>query len=171
MPQIADYFDTVEDLIYDKNLKIELNINHIIDDNYQRFADIGYLDKSLINALLISAKLILEKRLLRNYKLALPFYYSNTQTKESKMQLLVPIYFPASPVRLALVLDKQTGADGSKYYEGITVLPVEWAYMNSRLIVKPDDEWVKLIDELDTIPEINNSADNIKGYEMIFETP
>ncbi len=47
-----------------------------------------------------------------------------------------------------MVLNKVQSAS-NKYYEGVTVLPVEWAYMNSRLIVKPDEEWARIIDEAD----------------------
>lgn len=49
-----------------------------------------------------------------------------------------------------------------QYYEGVTVLPVEWAYMNSRLIVKPDEEWARIMDEVDVQPDenlIQNSID------------
>lgn len=152
-PEIADYFSDVNDLIYDKKLEIKLNINHIIDDNYERFVEIGLNDKTVINALLTASKSTLEKRLLRNFKLALPFYYHNTSTGDHKIQLLVPLYLAGSPVKLALVLDKQTSASGVSYYEAITVLFVEWAYMNSRLIVKPDDEWARLIDEADAHTE------------------
>ena len=86
----------------------------------------------------------MEKKLRRNFKLALPFYYHNRETGESKIQLLVPLYFPGAPVRLALVLNKIKN-NAKDYYEGVTVLPVEWAYMNSRLIVKPDEEWAKIM--------------------------
>ncbi len=56
-----------------------------------------------------------------------------------KLRDFVPLYFPNAPVRLALVLDKRNAQDGM-YYETVTVLPVEWAYMNARLIVRPDEE-------------------------------
>ena len=68
------------------------------------------------------------------------------------IQLLAPLYFPGAPVRLALVLNK-VQSDAKEYYEGVTVLPVEWAYMNARLIVKPDEEWAKIMDEIDTVSE------------------
>ena len=105
----------------------------------------------------------LEKKLKRNFKLALPFYYRNTETGESKVQLLAPLYFPGAPVRLALVLNK-VQSDAKEYYEGVTVLPVEWAYMNSRLITKPDEEWAKIVDEIDTTDNdtIQNALDKIE---------
>ena len=113
--------------------------------------------------MLDSARETLKKKLKRNFKLALPFYYRNTETGESKIQLLAPLYFPGAPVRLALVLNK-IQSDAKVYYEGVTVLPVEWAYMNSRLIVRPDEEWAKIVDEIDTSHEndsIQNAIDKV----------
>ena len=73
---------------------------------------------------------------------------------------MVPLYFPGAPVRLALVLNKVTST-ANEYYEGVTVLPVEWAYMNSRLIVKPDEEWARIVDELDSVAEVASIEDAV----------
>ena len=160
VPPLADYGGNAADLIFDKKLEISLNKIHIIDDNFMRFMEAGYSDKGLIDALLESAHQKLKKKLSRNFKLALPFYYHNTDTDERKIQLLVPLYFPNSAVKLALVLDKRTVQDGGQYYEAVTVLPVEWAYMNARLIVRPDEEWAKIVDELDSpLGEDENFSD------------
>lgn len=161
LPPLADYCNNVNDLVYDNSIELNLRKEHIIDDNFNRFVDAGYSNKELISVLLDSAKVTLEKKLKRNFKLALPFYYHNTDTGENKIQLLAPIYFPGSPVRLALVLNK-IHSEAKDYYEGVTVLPVEWAYMNSRIIVKPDEEWAKIMDEIDTVKSndsIQNSID------------
>lgn len=159
LPPLADYFNNVRDLIYDNNLELNLRKEHIIDDNFERFVEAGYSSKELISVLLDSAKGTLEKKLKRNFKLALPFYYRNTETGESKIQLLAPLYFPGAPVRLALVLNK-IQSEAKEYYEGVTVLPVEWAYMNSRIIAKPDEEWAKIMDEIDTVTD-NESIQNV----------
>lgn len=165
LPSLADYSNNVKDLIYDNSLELNLRKEHIIDDNFERFVEAGgYSSKEVISVLLDAAKGTLEKKLKRNFKLALPFYYHNTETGENKIQLLAPLYFPGAPVRLALVLNK-VQSDAKEYYEGVTVLPVEWAYMNSRLIVKPDEEWAKIMDEIDTTVEndsIQNSLDKIE---------
>lgn len=162
IPLLADYCDNVKDLIYDNKLELNLKKEHIIDDNFERFVEAGYSSKELINVLLDSAKNTLEKKLKRNFKLALPFYYHNTETNENKIQLLAPLYFPGAPVKLALVLNK-VESEAKEYYEGVTVLPVEWAYMNSRIIVKPDEEWAKIIDEIEcsgeTIDSIQSAID------------
>ena len=164
LPLLADYCDNVKDLIYDNTLELKLRKEHIIDDNFARFIAAGYSNKELINVLLDSAKGTLEKKLKRNFKLALPFYYHNTETGECKIQLLAPLYFPNAPVRLALVLNK-IQSDATEYYEGVTVLPVEWAYMNSRLIVRPDEEWAKLMDELDNSNDNNSIQDALDKFD------
>jgi len=164
IPSLADYCNNVNDLIYDNSLELNLRKEHIIDDNFERFLEAGYSNKELISVLLDAAKVTLEKKLKRNFKLALPFCYHNTETGESKIQLLAPLYFPGAPVRLALVLNK-IQSDVKDYYEGVTVLPVEWAYMNARLIVKPDEEWAKIMDEIDGIEDnslIQNLVDKVE---------
>lgn len=163
VPPIADYCNNVSELIYDKNLEIILKKEHIIDDNYDRFVAAGYTEKELICVLMDSALSIAKMKLLRNFKLALPFYYHNTETGENKIQLLIPLYFPGAPVRLALVLNKVI-SNASTYYEGVTVLPVEWAYMNSRLICKPDEEWARIMDEADT--QEDDDAESVSCENM-----
>lgn len=164
-PPLANYFENVDDLIYDSKLELKLKKEHIIDDNFERFVEAGFSNAALIDVLLDSAKITLEKKLKRNFKLALPFYYHNTETDERKIQLLAPLYFPGAPVRLALVLNK-IKSENNEYYEGVTVLPVEWAYMNSRLIVKPDEEWAKIIDEIDSVNDVDSIQDAIDITEL-----
>ncbi len=156
IPEIADYTKNTSDLIYDRHLKIICQKEHIIDDNFERFLLAGYNDPRLINALLDDAIRTIELKLQRNFKLALPFYYHNTETGEKKIQLLAPLYMAGAPVKLALVLDRR-----ENHYEAITVLPVTWAYMNARVIVRPEEEWAKLVDEADEaiVEGIKDSVD------------
>ena len=164
LPPLADYCNNVKDLIYDNTLELNMRKEHIIDDNFDRFIEAGYNSKELINVLLDAAKVTLEKKLKRNFKLALPFYYHNTETGENKIQLLAPLYFPGAPVKLALVLNK-IKSSAKEYYEGVTVLPVEWAYMNSRLIVKPDEEWAKIMDEITSVDEVESIREAVDMAE------
>lgn len=164
LPPLADYCNNVKDLIYDNTLELNMRKEHIIDDNFDRFIEAGYNSKELINVLLDAAKVTLEKKLKRNFKLALPFYYHNTETGENKIQLLAPLYFPGAPVKLALVLNK-IKSSAKEYYEGVTVLPVEWAYMNSRLIVKPDEEWAKIMDEITSADEVESIREAVDMAE------
>lgn len=63
-----------------------------------------------------------------------------------------------------MVLNK-IQSDAKEYYEGVTVLPVEWAYMNSRLIVKPDEEWAKIMDEIDSTSDKNSIQEAIDNVD------
>lgn len=44
-PDIADYFAKPSDFIYDKTLGLSIDYRHIIDDNYERFVDVGLTEK------------------------------------------------------------------------------------------------------------------------------
>ena len=61
VPPLADYCSNPRDLIYDKNLELKLRKEHIIDDNFNRFVEAGYQDKTLIDVLLDNSKILLEK--------------------------------------------------------------------------------------------------------------
>lgn len=159
-PPIADYSQDPREFVYDRKLKIIIQKEHIIDDNFDRFQNLGYGDKQLVRSLLDDAIKTVELKLTRNFKLALPSYYHNTETGEKKIQLLAPLYMAGAPVRLAVVLDRHK-SEFDEHYEAITVIPVDWAYMNSRVIVKPEEEWAKIVDEIDveSLDDINETVD------------
>lgn len=139
-PEIADYFTTPSDFIYDKNRELYIDYDHIIDDNYDRFVGVGLQDKYMINGLLEHAVQRIVEKVKRNYKLAIPQYYTDKTTGESKIQLLLPLFLKSNEVAdLALVVDK-----GDYNYVGKTILTLEWAYVNSRRIVRPDVDWLKI---------------------------
>lgn len=139
-PDIADYFTTPADFIYDKSMELTINYDHIIDDNYERFVAIGLTDKYMINGLLEHAVRKIVEKVKRNYKLAIPQYYTDKSANEGKIQLLLPLFMQSRDVAdLALVVDK-----GEYNYVGKTILTIEWAYVNSRRIVKPDVDWLKI---------------------------
>lgn len=140
MPEIADYFTNPTDFIFDKKLDLYIDFDHIINDNYDRFIDIGLTEKFVINALLKSASEKIKEKVKRNYKLAIPQYYTDKSTGISKIQLLLPLFLQSKDCAdLALVVDKE-----QYKYVGKTILPLEWAYINSRRIVRPDVDWLKL---------------------------
>ena len=139
-PEIADYFTTPSDFIYDKNRDLSIDYDHIIDDNYDRFVGVGLQDKYMINGLLEHAVQRIVEKVKRNYKLAIPQYYTDKATGESKIQLLLPLFLKSNEVAdLALVVDK-----GKYNYVGKTILTLAWAYVNSRRIVRPDVDWLKI---------------------------
>lgn len=141
LPDIANYFTNPADFIYDRSLELIMDYDHIIDDNYSRFKDLGYTDKHVIKVLLVTATVTIKEKIKRNYKLAIPQYFTDKGTKESKIQLLLPLFMRGNneEADLALVVDKT-----QHNYIGKTILTLEWAYANSRRIVKPDVDWLKI---------------------------
>ncbi len=149
-PDIADYFTTPSDFIFDRTLDIQMNYEHIIDDNILRFKEIGYDDTGLITTLLKGACSTIKDKLKRNYKLAIPQFYTNKSTRESKIQLLLPLYIASrEEAKLALVVEKS-----ENQYIGKTILTLEWAYMNSRRIVRPEVAWLKIEKRLDKADDL-----------------
>jgi hypothetical protein len=76
------------------------------------------------------------KRVEWNYKTAIPIYFPSRDA----MSLLLPLALvDEDQIDLALVVErKQSGA-----YQGQTVLPLAIAYSNSRLVTRPDSDWLK----------------------------
>lgn len=139
LPDIAEYIDNASDLIFDsKLLPIRVNYEHIIRDNKERFSAVVDYDEYQLRQSIESAIKRVEERVRRNYKIAIPQYYPVKSANISKIQLLLPLCLK-SPHKadLALVVSKEGNA-----YIAKTVLPLDWAYMNSRRIVRPDADWI-----------------------------
>ena len=108
--------------------------------NFDRFRDIGINEKYDAKAKLEYAVKQILQRVKRNYKLAIPQYYTDKRTNNPKIQLLLPLFMKGDKIAdLVLVVDKDESG-----YVGKTILTVEWAYVNSRRIVKPEEDWLKI---------------------------
>lgn len=134
-PDVANYFKEPEKLIFNPKCKIIADIDHIIQDNQDRFPPHlqGTGDDNL-RRYLNGAIEEIKKRVKTNYKLAVPQFF------KGRIQLLLPLRLtPNSPnPDLALVVEKVN----SKTYSARTCLTLKMAYNNARLIVKPESEWL-----------------------------
>jgi hypothetical protein len=75
------------------------------------------------------------KRVRWNFKTAIPQYYPT----RNQMCLLLPLaLINDQQVDLALVVERMP----SGAYQGHTILPLDWAYMNARLVCRPDSDWL-----------------------------
>lgn len=134
VPQRADYFRHPELLIFDWHYPIRVQYSHILDDerNAKRLPKI-IVDSKLPLQTLTGVIDNSIKRVIANYKLAVPQYFNG------RIQLLIPLYFEDDTrPDLALVLTKSD--DG--YYLGHTCLTLDMAYNNARLIAKPESNWL-----------------------------
>ncbi len=148
-PEWANYFkdlDSISEIFYDLSLGHDLKYEHILKDRQERFpSSIKDLPDEAINSLLDSALEKARKRVRRNYKAAVPQYYNG------KIQLLLPLCLVSKDkADLALSVEK----DGKRYISK-TVLPLEWAYSNARLLAKPDREWLNPVKDVD-IQKLNS---------------
>jgi hypothetical protein len=88
-----------------------------------------------IKGRLEDAKLLAEKRIRWNYKTAIPQYYP----KLDSMSLLLPLaLLDDEVVDVALIVSRNPSGS----YQGRTVLPLDWAYQNARLVCRPDSDWL-----------------------------
>lgn len=134
-PPIATFFSKITDVVFDPDLDVNTDDIHIIDDNFDRIpAEYRSMKKSQIFALFQAAIEFARVMARRNYKMVVPQYYMG------KIQFLMPIYlsgeFSGTP-DFALVLEKLGHA-----YRGNTILTLDMAYQNARLIAKPDSTWL-----------------------------
>ncbi len=134
-PKRAEYFDDPSKLIFNPMKKITVNTHHIIEDNKERLAELfDGMNAEKIHQTLDWVIKIINKRIITDYKLAVPQYY------KGKIQLLLPLHIieGAEKPQLALVIEEhQTD------YVASTCLTIGMAYNNARLIAKPYSGWLK----------------------------
>ncbi len=134
MPERANYFQNPELLVFDAKCKINVHFKHILQDpdNLSRMPT--ELNSGALQNALIGAIDLMKKRVMANYKIAVPQYF------DGKIQLLLPLYILENKEPdLALVVTKNKVGN---YYQGHTCLTMQMAYNNARLIAKPDSNWL-----------------------------
>lgn len=138
-PKPARYFDKPADLIYNPDLDLIANLDHLLDDNVDRYPSDLQQSSHRRRMMLQGAVTEAGKRAQMNYKIAVPQYYFGYEgAGAGRIQLLLPLCFdnPAN-ADLALVVEHEEHA-----YRAFTVLPLDLAYKNARLIARPDGDWL-----------------------------
>ena len=69
-----------------------------------------------------------------NFKTAVPMWYP----QKHSLSFLLPLCLVSTQADVALVVERQE----SGKYQGQTILPLQWAYSNARLICRPDSDWL-----------------------------
>lgn len=92
--------------------------------------------RNLVDRMESAIKLAI-KRVRWNYKNAVPMFYP----KENRMCLLLPLcLIDDNREDLALVV-KRTPANK---YEGATIISLDWAYTDARVVARPNSEWLDI---------------------------
>lgn len=157
LPTLATYWSDPSELVLNPALRIELNVDHIVRENLNRFpvelggrlagdGIPGDLDDSEEPApVAVDAPIPLATRnalegslkhsirlAQRSYRVAVPQFY------RGRIQLLLPIYLRSADVPdLAVTLEKH-----GDWYRAATVLYPDWAYRHARLLARPNSEWL-----------------------------
>ena len=140
-PEAATFFEDVNEVIFQSSWEIDTSFDHlfhIIQDNRPRFPK-DYQEKNPAEVAgdLEKAISLAVKMAKRNFKYIAPMY----RPQKDGIQLLMPIYLNGSYKQapdFALVLTPESGI-----YLPETILPIEGAYQNARLIAMPDEAWLK----------------------------
>lgn len=131
-PQVVEYFNDPSKIYFDPRKSIVKNLDHILEDNFNRFPkELQEKGKSYILALLSSSLDITIKRCKRNYRIAVPQYYNDEIT------YLLPVQLDSHKMALAV------GFVNGRYRVN-TVFTLEMAYKNARLLMKPEADWLDL---------------------------
>ena len=136
LPDVANFFDNPELLIFNPKCDLIPDLDHIIEDNLSRFpSHLQRVDDAELRRQLVGAIDETKKKVRSNYKIAVPQYYNN------KIQLLLPLCLTSgSPnPNLALVTHKLNDIA----YTARTCVTLKMAYNNARLIVNPQSNWLK----------------------------
>lgn len=143
LPDRATYFDSPADLLYDPRLDFRIQYEHIVNDRVERFPAALQQDERRRTEAVRQAVQHATFRVEQNYKTAIPQFYWPTRELDDpgKLQLLLPLCLEdVSRADLALSVDR-IGA----VYRAATVLTLDMAYNNARLIARPDREWLEPI--------------------------
>jgi hypothetical protein len=188
LPERAQFFRHPAELLYDINApEPQMNWNHIILDNLSRLplefleenrpADFELQDTSEMDAAMKreyyeamawaveqdskkfrmiknrfadSLSLAL-KKVQWNFRTAIPIYYP----ANNRLSLLLPLSLMDDEViDVALVTERTPSGS----YLGHTILPLNWAYNNARLIARPDNNWL-IAEDIDTESASANAED------------
>jgi hypothetical protein len=132
-PGIATYFTDPSELVFDARKELRYNLERLVEDNVHRFPESLRANPARLRQIVEAAINTATKRLRRNYKTAVPQFY------RGKIQLLLPLALEDPTLTdLALVVARDKEA-----YAAATVLRMDHAYANARLIAPPDREWLK----------------------------
>jgi len=139
LPARASYFDHPADLLYDPRLDLRIQYEHIVNDQIERFPAWLQSDEQKRTEAVRQAVMQAEFRVEQSYKTAIPQFYWPPYDVAGKLQLLLPLCLEdVGRADLALSVDRV-----GDVYRAATVLTLDMAYNNARLIARPDREWLE----------------------------
>ena len=136
----AFYFDEPADVVFDRRLPVIPDVEHIVDDNVDRFPAELRQDAHRRRLLLEAAVKDAACAAAADWRVAVPQYYRTGVAGPGRVQLLLPMCLtrPGEP-DLALALERT-----ATHYRAHTVLTLDMAAANARLLSRPSAPWLPL---------------------------
>lgn len=135
VPPLITYTEDYTDFNFNPNLRLVINSDHILDDNWERISAVVPLPKNIVKTLVIGAVEEVKKKIMRNTRLAVPQFY------KERVMFLLPISLPLDEeknVTMALAVEKTE----NNQYRANTIFTKEMAYEKARLVMKPESNWL-----------------------------
>jgi len=135
IPELASYTDNPEDFFFNPEYEIEVNIDHILDDNWERIKSAFDQPKEVAELILIGALDKAKKKAKRNMRLVLPQYYNE------EIGFLLPIEIPKNGGKEVMVFALEKTP--FKKYRASTMFDLKTAYAKARLLMKIENNWLR----------------------------
>lgn len=137
-PKVVSYFSDPSKIYFDPSINIVKNLDHILDDNIDRFPEnLQEKGSQFINIMLAHALDLTVKRCQRNYRIAVPQYYKN------KITYLLPVNLDGTIMSVAV-------EEVNNRYRVNTIFTLDMAYKNARLLMKPEADWLMVATKKET---------------------
>lgn len=138
-PELASYYDDPSQLHFDPTKQIEIAVEHILDDHWDRDQqifpeDLKSLGKSAVSALIMESFRQTKIRLRRNPRIAVPQFY------DDQLMFLLPIPIVVSSKEMVFALAVERMQNGN--YRANTIFDLESAYKKARLVFRPESNWL-----------------------------
>jgi hypothetical protein len=135
-PRLAWYSSDSRDYVFNTEYALDTDVfDHMFDRAKERS---GFppdaTDESVRNYLRGALENLIPK-IRRNYKTAIPVYFIG----EKRMQLLLPFHSSNGSDISCFLVERD---DVNRCYQIRTILDMDQAYFNARLITRPDKEWL-----------------------------
>ena len=144
LPKRAEFSATLEEEVFNPKLDIIPDIEHIVREHGERLREHPTY-RSLSKEALVSmvqGNIDLSIRLASENRFSVvPFY----NFKGRRIQLLMPVYVDSVEASFALLLSKENARDNVQFYNGTTMLTLDMAYTNARLLGRIEAHWLKFI--------------------------
>lgn len=130
-PKMATFFENYNELYFNPEKEIEINFDHIYDDNYDRLPEeLQALEKAVAKQVFDGALKHTILRIKRNNRIPVPQYYNDS------IMFLIPVKVLGTKI-VVIAVEEQ-----NKVYRANTVLTMSMAYNCARLLTRPESNWL-----------------------------